>query len=297
MKRNLIIFIMFIAIIAWPAFGERYEPIDFYVLIDTSLSMADAMPKAREHVAAELIGRIAVPGDWLCVVGFYGGQDIIWEGELIDEAALATLVRSIRALKATGRFTDIGAALDFLEAKLQARGLPERPKYMLMITDERQEAPYGTRYYSADYTIEHPMLEFIKREDHGPYRVITIGYGLSDRIRGASELLMRTLSEPPARPSPSLPGGQPGSGAPPGAAEGRPGSGSQASGQAGTSAAGGEAARGGERADRGAIASVGSYLLVAAALLALLTMLLVAGRRRKRGRDAEPKDAERHDHS
>lgn len=295
MKRNLIIFIMLIAIIAVPVFGERYEPIDFYVLIDTSLSMAEAMPRAREHIAAELIGRIAIPGDWLCVIGFYGGQDVIWEGELQNEAALATLVRSVRALEATGRFTDIGAALDFLEAKLKGRGLPERPKYMLMITDERQEAPYGTRYYSADFSIDHPMLEFIKKEDHGPYRVVTIGYGLSDRIKGASELLMKTLSEPPARPSPSLPGGA--QGAQPGAAEEKPGSGGQASGQAGSSAAAGDSARGGGQAMRGAIASAGPYLLVAAAVLALLTVLLVAGRRKKRGRDAEPKDAERHDHS
>lgn len=296
MKRNLIIFIMLIAIIAVPVFGERYEPIDFYVLIDTSLSMADAMPRAREHIAAELIGRIAIPGDWLCVIGFYGGQDIIWEGELQNEAALATLVRSVRGLEATGRFTDIGAALDFLEARLKGRGLPERPKYMLMITDERQEAPYGTRYYSADYSIDHPMLEFIKKEDHGPYRVITIGYGLSDRIRGASELLMKTLSEPPARPSPALPGGAPG--AQTGAAETRPGSSAQASGQAGTSAAGGgSGGASGSPARRNAIAANGAYLLVAAGILALLTILLLAGRRKKRGREAEPKDAERHDHS
>lgn len=296
MKRNLIIFIMLITIIAGPIFGERYEPIDFYVLIDTSLSMADAMPRAREHIAAELIGRIAIPGDWLCVIGFYGGQDVIWEGELQNEAALATLVRSVRALEATGRFTDIGAALDFLEARLKGRGLPERPKYMLMITDERQEAPYGTRYYSADYSIAHPMLEFIKKEDHGPYRVITIGYGLSDRIRGASELLMKTLSEPPARPSPALPGGAPGAQA--GAAEAQPGSSAQASSQAGTSAAGGgSGGASGSPARRNAAAANGAYLLVAAAMLALLTILLLAGRRRKRGRDAEPKDAERHDHS
>lgn len=293
MKRNLIIFIMLIAIIAVPTFGERYEPIDFYVLIDTSLSMADAMPRAREHIAAELIGRIAIPGDWLCVIGFYGGQDIIWEGELQNEAALATLVRSVRALDASGRFTDIGAALDFLEARLKGRGVPERPKYMLMITDERQEAPYGTRYYSADHSIDHPMLEFIKKEDHGPYRVVTIGYGLSDRIRGASELLMKTLSEPPARPSPSLPGGVPSS--QPGAAEAKPGSGAQASGQAGTSEAGSEAARGGAQANRGAIALGGSYLLAAAAALSVFTILLLVGRRKKRER--EPKDAERHDHS
>lgn len=289
MKRNLIIFIIIIVIIAVPVFGERYEPIDFYVLIDTSLSMSDAMPRAREYIAAELIGRIAIPGDWLCVIGFYGGQDLIWEGEIQNEAALATLVRSVRALEASGRFTDIGAALDFLESKLKGRGLPERPKYMLMITDERQEAPYGTRYYSADYSIDHPMLEFIKKEDHGPYRVITIGYGLSDRIRGASELLMKTLSEPPARPSPALPGGSPSAQSV--GTEARPGSGGQTTGQtpgqeggqAQSDAAGMEHARG------------VSYLLVAAAALSVFTILLLVVRRKKHGR--EPKDAGRHDHS
>lgn len=327
MKRNLIIFIMFSAVFSGFAFAERYEPIDFYVLIDTSLSMADAMPEAREQVAAELIGRIAVPGDWLCVIGFYGAQDILWEGELRDEASLATLVRSLRALTATGRFTDIGAALDFLEAKLRARGLPERPKYMLMITDERQEAPFGTRYYSADYSIEHPMLEFVKKEDHGPYRVITIGYGLSDRIRGASELLMRTLSEAPSRPSPPLPGAQPGdaeraagaesgtgaAGMNAGAAgtagsELKPEASAQAddvagsgAGAAGTEAAGSEAGQGsasGSAAERkGSTGNSSNLLLIAAALAAFAVLALVAVRRGNLKRAEKPKDAGRYDHS
>ncbi len=184
----------------------RVDAIDLIVLIDTSLSMHDAMPAAKEFVAGELVGRIALPGDWILVMGFYGEQDILWRDDLKSEEEKASLVRSLRSLEASGRFTDIGSALDLLDEIVRQRGKPERAKYMVLVTDERQEAPYGTRYYSADYRIEHRLLEYVKRVDMGLFRVITIGYGIGERIEGDARDIMRTLSDPPNRPVSALPG-------------------------------------------------------------------------------------------
>ncbi|MCK7503698.1 MAG: hypothetical protein MZV70_05995 [Desulfobacterales bacterium] len=44
-----------------------------------------------------------------------------------------------------GRYTDIGRALDFLDPVLSELDAPERLKYILLLTDERQEAPLNLR--------------------------------------------------------------------------------------------------------------------------------------------------------
>lgn len=181
----------------------RSGGIDFVVIIDTSLSMAPTMAEAKRYAAGEIVGRLVERGDWLCVVRFYEKSEIVWSGDIATDTDIAKAVRSLNLLKADGRFTDIGVALDTVDRLLVERAHPERPKYVVLITDERQEAPKGSEYYSTDYTISHPALEYVKRLDLGGFRAITIGYGLAARVEGGSRALLTTLSSPPesaARP-------------------------------------------------------------------------------------------------
>lgn len=189
-----------------PSAETRSTRIDFVLFVDTSLSMVDAMEEAKEYVAGELVGRLVEPGDWVSVYKFYGASERIWQGDIAGETEVADIVRSLKGLEADGRFTDIGSALDTMERVLDERGLPERPKYVLLITDERQEAPRESRYYASDYTARHPLLEYVKREDKGAFRVITIGYGISARVELEARTLLTTLTEPPVRSDPALPG-------------------------------------------------------------------------------------------
>lgn len=189
-----------------PSVEARSTRIDFVLFVDTSLSMVDAMEAAKEYVAGELVGRLVEPGDWVALHKFYGASERVWQGDVTGEADVAEIVRSLKGLEANGRYTDIGSALDTMERILDERGLPERPKYVLLITDERQEAPRESRYYASDYTARHPLLEYVKREDKGAFRVITIGYGISARVELEARSLLTTLTEPPARADPSLPG-------------------------------------------------------------------------------------------
>lgn len=177
----------------------RSTSVDFVLLIDTSLSMERAIAPASRYAAGEIIGRLVEPGDWVSVIKFYGRTESVWQGDVKTQADIASIVRSLQGLKADGRFTDIGSALDAMERLIRERAHPERPKYILLITDERQEAPAGTTYYSPDYTVHHPLLEYVKRVDMGSFRVITIGYGLAAKISGDAQSLMTILSEPPDR--------------------------------------------------------------------------------------------------
>lgn len=255
------------------------------MLIDTSLSMADAMESARRFAAGEIIGRLVEKGDWVAVLRFYGNIETVWKGDVTGPADVSSIVRSLNGLEANGRFTDIGSALDAMDRLIMERGHPERPKYILLLTDERQEAPKGTQYYSSDYVIHHPLLEYVKRVDKGTFRVITIGYGLADTIEGEARSLMTTLSEPPSRPSAPLAGAD----ASAMGTEGAPGTGGTTSGTDGSRA-------GADSADGGSVASsprpgfsgapVAAGLAAAGAIGIVIAFILA---RRRRSKDDEKK--------
>lgn len=256
----------------------RSTSVDFVLLIDTSLSMEHSIAQASRYAAGEIIGRLVEPGDWVSVIKFYGKTESVWQGDVKTEADIASIVRSLQGLKADGRFTDIGSALDAMERLIRERAHPERPKYILLITDERQEAPAGTRYYSTDYTVHHPLLEYVKRVDMGAFRVITIGYGLSAKIAGDAQSLLTILSEPPDRKQGTLAGSTTGQE-------------QSESAQAGTQAAGNAAARASGGQDAMSPLAGPGLLLVAGAIagvVVIVVMLVLFGKRKRKDADGSP---------
>ncbi|PKL09652.1 MAG: hypothetical protein CVV51_02675 [Spirochaetae bacterium HGW-Spirochaetae-7] len=291
MNRRAILVFLLVTSLAGINAETRSESIDFVLLIDTSLSMADAMSGAREFAAGEIVGRLVEPGDWVAIVRFYGKSEIVWKGDVSGEADIATMVRSLNDLKADGRYTDIGAALDSMDSLILERGHPERPKYILLLSDERQEAPKGSSYYSTDYVVHHPLLEYVKRVDKGLFRVITIGYGLSAKVEGEARSLMTTLSEPPVRPQFPLAGGAADGSDASGAANG--GQGAEAA-EAGTLPQGTAGSGGSADASTAAGGAAGLFSgapiaagLAAAAALGLLVAVFLARRRKNRSKEEE----------
>lgn len=206
MKKNCSLILILLLAVSFPAATEEGPQVDFILLVDTSLSMAPAIDDLKQFVAGGIVGRFVREGDWVAVLAFYGTSTLIWEGDIQTEADKAALVRSLHALEATGRFTDIGAALDEMKRLVVRRNKPEIPKYILLLTDEVQEAPPGSAYHSDDFTISHELLEYVRRVDLGSFQAITIGYGLASRIESDLASLMKTLNDPPDRPERLLPG-------------------------------------------------------------------------------------------
>jgi hypothetical protein len=217
--------------------------------------MAPYFTEAKEYAAGQVIGPVLVPGDRLIVEVVYGKVQRLVTMDVASEADKAKAIRAIRAVKADGRFTDLGAALDAAKKDLDELGKPERPKYVLMITDERQEAPVGSPYQAKDYKLRHPSLEYVKKVDLGEFRAITVGLQVKDKVAQATPEVMKLLLEPPVR----------------------------ASGASGAAGASGSSA-----AARAAIAAVPSWALIGAAgLLVLgavgLALVLLLSRRSKKG--------------
>ncbi len=180
--------------------------VDFILLVDKSKSMDVAMPAVKRFLAGDVIGPLVAPGDRVRVLAFYGKTETLWSGSVEREEDKSSLVRSLNAIKPDGRFTDIGQALDAVDGIIAELNAPERPKYILLVTDERQEAPEGTKYYAPDYKLDHPYLTYVKREDKGAFRVITVGYGLDAKIDAETRKIATILTDPPARQASFLPG-------------------------------------------------------------------------------------------
>jgi len=173
--------------------------LDMILLIDKSLSMAPFFDEAKSYVAGTVIGPILVPGDRLIVETVYGKVDRLTSTGIGSEADKAKAIRAIRDLKANGRFTDLGAALDAAKRDLDELGQLDRPKYVLLITDERQEAPKSSPYQASDYKLKHPSLEYIKRVDLGKFRAITVGLQVGAKVEKNAPAVMKFLMDPPLR--------------------------------------------------------------------------------------------------
>jgi hypothetical protein len=178
---------------------DRNLNIDAIVLIDKSLSMASTIGEVKRYAAGRVIEALLMPGDRLVVEQFYGKTERLFAGTIRNEADKAAVIRSLNSIVADGPFTDIGAALDRAAADLVELASPERPKLILLLTDERQEAPAGSKYVAKNFVLSHPALRYVKRVDLGSFRAITVGFGVAERVDQTAPQVMRLLEEVPAR--------------------------------------------------------------------------------------------------
>lgn len=278
---------------------KRSTSLDVIVLLDKSLSMAPFFDQVKAYVAGNVLEPILIPGDRLILEAFYGKVDRLYDGTIASEADKAAAIRTLRAVKADGRFTDIGAALDAAQRDLAQLGQPGRPKYVLLVTDERQEAPKGSPYVAKDYRLNHPALQYVKRVNLGKFRAITVGFGVGAKVDAAAPEVMKLLTEAPtnrlAGSADGISGGgqaadrSTGTAAATAAGSDTPTGGGSAAAQPETGA-GGSAGTG--AADRGASGPI-SPLLVWSALGVLILALAAASYlllRSRRGNDKEKRE-------
>jgi hypothetical protein len=173
--------------------------LDVILLLDKSLSMASCIEDVKTYAASKVLSPILVPGDRLIIEAVYGKTERLVTATISSEEDKAKAIRAIRSIKADGRFTDLGTALDVAKRDLDELGSPERPKYVLLLTDERQEAPKGSPYQAKDYKLKHPSLEYIKRVDLGKFRAITVGLQVGAKVQAAAPTVMELLQDPPIR--------------------------------------------------------------------------------------------------
>ena len=198
MRANRAISILLVALLGFAAVAagadDRTEPIDVMIALDKSLSMVDEIEAVKEYVIDTLVGELLIPGDFLHVIAFYGETDIAVSRDVIDEDSLADISFMLANVEADGYYTDIGNALDVLRTWVERRG-DDRPKYLLLITDGKQEAPQDSPYYSPDGSFNHAFLDNTRTIQREGWRIQVLGIGSATVAQELAEELAGSFGE------------------------------------------------------------------------------------------------------
>ncbi len=292
MKRGILLAICLLA--SLPSFGDkRNETMNVLFAVDTSLSMRSCIAEAKMALEREF-APLLIPGDRVSLISFDEKPRVVYEAE-VPASGPSSLIAAIRRLEAKGPFTDIGAALDFIYEKglgMTANGLR---LYALLITDERQESPIGSKYADASSFESHQLLRFVLKDTRDAFSIITLGIGYGDEISGETERVDAQTSAPgkPRRLYIESLKGEPDPAA--SSSGGTSIAGSSADGSAaGDVEGGGSGAQASEGSDGGNSTQSGSapYLIIGAAIAAALIasfFVIRALRARRRSDDDEGK--------
>lgn len=193
----LALFLVFSVSTAFLPADQRKENIDIIVAVDKSLSMVGEIEAVKEYFNSYIVDQVAIAGDFLVVVAFYGKPEILFAGEIQGNPDRAAVREKIREIRANGRYTDIGSALDAIKEQFDARAGDGRKKFVLLITDGIQEAPPESRYYSKDGKFNHAFLENAKTIQKEGWKIQVLGIGTVTAGEDLSKELSATFQEIP----------------------------------------------------------------------------------------------------
>ena len=162
---------------------QRTQNIDVMIALDKSLSMEDKVGAVERWVDSAIIDQMLIPGDYFTVIAFYGKADVVISQTLASDADKVGLKKAVDAIRGTGRFTDIGNALDVLKSQLASRDSDGREKYVLLLTDGIQEAPPTSKYYSKNGSFNHEFLDNTKTIPEKGWKIMILGVGTASAAK------------------------------------------------------------------------------------------------------------------
>jgi Mg-chelatase subunit ChlD len=180
---------------------QRVDPMDIIVALDKSLSMVEEIAAVKEYVASSIVDGLVIPGDLLIVVAFYGKTDVPVSTVVTDAASKDAIKKAIGAIRADGRWTDIGNALDELRRQLEAHGRQGIPKHLLLITDGKPEPPPDSKYWSPDGSFTHEFLDNTETIQREGWKVQVLGLGSGADARELADKLSGIYTQVPENPT------------------------------------------------------------------------------------------------
>jgi hypothetical protein len=197
-KIHLIALVLSTVILTIPLFaGERTIPVDIFLMVDKSLSMAEQGKYDSLHawVKEQLLGQILINGDWITIYQFYGKADRLMTLTVENQADRNKIVSIIDTIKPNGQYTDIGLALDTIKEALSKRGTNGRHKIMLLLTDLKQEAPWTSKYAGTPEKFDSPYLAEARSVEHDGWYEITLDMDIQDQVVKTSKELYSSIQE------------------------------------------------------------------------------------------------------
>jgi len=193
-----LIFTIFIA-----STDERPK-LDIVLVLDRSLSMIDKIETVKNFVISDTLGTENVKiGDYLVIINFYGQAEVVSTFPVETEAdrqKARDLVSNIFT-KPKDTHTDIGNAMDIAKAQLEILSSTGRPKILFLMTDGRQEAYPGSKYFTPDFSYSHPLLENARTIAKEGWKIQIVEIGGSAQTKELTEKLGGTYSEVSEQPT------------------------------------------------------------------------------------------------
>jgi len=198
---SLFLTVFFILAATFIHADKREEPVDVIIALDKSSSMVEEIDAVKEYVRTAIIDQLLIPGDFLTVVTFYGKTQIPISAFLKTNEEKDNLSAAISRIDADGLYTDIGNALDVLGTELEKQSDSGRKKYLLLITDGKQEAPPESKYYSPDGSFNHEFLANTRVIQMKGWKIHVLGIGTEQAARELAEELSGKYSEVSSEPT------------------------------------------------------------------------------------------------
>lgn len=198
MLRRFFLAAAILTVLTVSAFGDkRVDNIDVILAVDKSLSMADnqKMESVKRYIDSWLLDEVIIPGDFLVVIAFYGKAEVIVSKIVKDEADKKQIKSLIRGIRGNGRFTDIGNALDVMKEQTEKYSSDGKKKFMLLMTDGKQEAPPSSKYYSPSGTFNHEFLNNTKTIQKTGWKVQILGIGTDTAAKELAKELQGSYGE------------------------------------------------------------------------------------------------------
>lgn len=194
-RRPFLCLILMVFIFSPLLAGERTIPVDIFLMIDKSQSMAEPgkFESMHQWIREQLIGQILINGDWITIYQFYGTQQNMLTLTVQDENDRKKIVEMIDSITPDGQYTDIGLALDTIKLALDKRGTNDRLKIMLLLTDLKQEAPWTSRYAGSPESFESPYLAEARILPHDAWYEITLDMDIQNMVVKTSKELFSSI--------------------------------------------------------------------------------------------------------
>lgn len=167
------------------------------LMIDKSLSMAEAgkFDSLQQWVQDQLVSQMIIEGDWVSVFQFYERPEKLLETTITDSSNIEETAKAIASISPDGAYTDIGLALDRINETLEPRKNNGRHKVMLLLTDLKQEAPWGSRYAGVVDEYSSPYLAQARILQHDNWYEITLDMDIQNAVAAASRSIFTMITE------------------------------------------------------------------------------------------------------
>jgi hypothetical protein len=182
-----IIFYLFSS--AWiPVFSAdiRTEPIEAYVLLETSAAMGNAVPDAADWICDKVIDGILIPGDRLSVWSFSAGAARLIDRQTFIQQDKENIKAGIRGLAADNKAPKLALALTELLQETRRWASPGKTTFLVVA---------GSLVESDSHETEM-LLKRSKVTDFPGWKAVVVGVGIDGKVTESTKAYFEAIGTP-----------------------------------------------------------------------------------------------------